>query len=152
MSIAIKIIYSIFFFIQDPLTSLLVTGNLWIKREDGMFLNISWSGSPPYFLCYHLKYGPHNVTANETCTDNEWEETTQPWKIIHRFSLMEDTITVLFHVRNQITNQTKTITLNTYEVQKQSQISVIVVPLLFMLVAIVAIIFGVAHYVHTRNR
>lgn len=136
----------------DPLTTPIVTGDLWIKREDGMTLNISWSGSPPYYFCYDFKYGPHNMTANETCADDAWEQTSQPWLTIHRFSLTEDSITILFQVRNEITNHTKFITVNTYEVQKQSQLSVIVVPVAFILFAIVAIIFGVAHYVQTRNR
>lgn len=138
--------------ISDPLSSPVVSGDFWIKREDGMFLNISWSGSPPYYYCYQYKHGPYNITANETCLDDEWTETKTPWITIHRYFLSENSFTILFHVRNQITNQTKIITINTYEVQKQSQLSVIVVPVAFILCAMVAIIFGVAKYVQTRNR
>lgn len=137
---------------SDPLSAPVVAGDLWIKREKGMFLNISWSGSPPYYYCYDYKYGPHNITINETCADDEWQLADNPWLTIHRFSLTENSFTILFQLRNQITNHTKIITINTYEVQKQSQLSVIVVPVAFILCAVVAIIFGVAHYVQTRNR
>lgn len=141
------------FFFTDPLTNPIVSGKLWIKREDGMFLNISWSGSPPYEYCYMLRLGPYNISANETCSDDmPWQTTDMPWFTIKRYFLLESSLTVFFQVRNQITNHTKIITVNTYEVQKQSQLSVIVVPVVFILCAIVAIIFGVAHYVQTRNR
>lgn len=129
-----------------------MTGNVWIKREDGMKLNISWSGSPPYYYCYKYKYGPYNETNNDTCADDEWQQVPTPWVTIQRYSFATNALTILFQVRNQITNHTKIITINTYEVHKQSQLSVIVVPVAFMLCAVVAIIFGVAHYVQTRNR
>lgn len=115
-----------------------------------MFLNISWSGSTPYNYCYEYKHGPYNISANETC--NEWTETNTPWMTIRKYFLNENSFTILFMVRNQVTNHTKIITINTYKVQKQSQLSVIVVPVVFILCAIVAIIFGVAQYVQTRNR
>lgn len=134
----------------DPLTNPVVAGNLWIKREEGMYLNISWSGSPPYYYCYDYKYGPHNITANDTC--NDWQTISTSWLTIKRFLFLENSFTIVFQVRNEITNHTKIITINTYEVQKQSQLSVIVVPVAFILSAVVAIIFGVAHYVQTRNR
>lgn len=134
----------------DPLTAPVVVGKLWIKREEGVYLNISWSGSPPYSYCYDYKVGPHNITTNDTCDD--WATVTTPWLTIKRYWFVESSFTILFHVRNQITNHTKIITINTYEVKKQSQLSVIVVPVAFILSAVVAIIFGVAHYVQTRNR
>ena len=137
---------------SDPLTSPTVAGNLWIKREDGMFLNISWSGSPPYRYCYTYRTGPYNISSNETCGDDAWFITDQPWFTIRRYFYLESTLTIFVQVQNQITNHTKIITVNTYEVQKQSQLSVIVVPVVFILCAIVAIIFGVAQYVQTRNR
>ena len=139
-------------FSADPLTAPVVNGNLWIKREEGMYLNISWSGSPPYYYCYQYKHGPHNITDNDTCSDDQWQQIGTTWLTIQKFSFLENTFTILFQVRNQITNHTKIITINTYEVQKQSQLSVIVVPIAFILCAIVAIVFGVAHYVQTRNR
>lgn len=139
------------FFFSDPLTNLKVSGDLWVKKEEGMFLNISWSGSPPYDFCYSMRHGPYNISANETC-DGEWQHSDTPWETIRRYFIMEPSLTIIFEIRNQITNFTKIITVNTFEVQKQSQISVIVIPVIFMLCAVVAIIFGVAHYVQTRNR
>lgn len=136
----------------DPLTAPVVAGDLWIKREEGMYLNISWSGSPPYYYCYQYKRGPHNITNNDTCADDQWQQVETSFLTIQRFAFNENSFTIVFQVRNQITNHTKIITINTYEVQRQSQLSVIVVPVAFILIAIVAIIFGVAHYVQTRNR
>lgn len=117
-----------------------------------MYLNISWSGSPPYYYCYNYKHGTQNVTSNDTCADDEWQQVDAPWLTIQRFAFAENSFTIVFQVRNQITNHTKIIPINTFEVKKQSQLSVIVVPVAFILIAMVAIIFGVAHYVQTRNR
>lgn len=55
-------------------------------------------------------------------------------------------------MRNQVTVLTKVVTINIYDVKKQSQLSVIVVPVVFTLFALISIIFGVAKYVQTKNR
>lgn len=81
-----------------------------------------------------------------------WFTTTEPEITISRLLLEEKAHTVLIIVRNDVTLVRKTLGINTYEEQRQSQLSVIVVPLIFMLAAIVVIIFGVARYVQTRDR
>lgn len=122
-----------------------------------MSLNISWSGSPPFEYCYGFRHGPYNISANETCGDSDddasWITTNRSWFMIRRFFFTDETsLTVLLQVRNQVSNHTKIITINTIVNHKQSQLSVIVVPVIFILFSIVAIIFGVAHYVQSRNR
>lgn len=135
---------------SDPITSLSVTGELWIRQEDGLQLTVTWNGSRPFQYCYDIKTGAYNTTGNELC--DMWFTTTEPEITISRLLLEEKAHTVLIIVRNDVTLVRKTLGINTYEEQRQSQLSVIVVPLIFMLAAIVVIIFGVARYVQTRDR
>lgn len=55
-------------------------------------------------------------------------------------------------MRNQVTLLNKEITVNIYNVKKQSQLSVIVVPVAFTLVAVILVIFGVAYYVQNKHQ
>lgn len=90
------------------------------------------------------------MTGNETC--DMWFITEDPEITVSRLLLDEKTHTVLIIVRNDVTLLRKVLGINTYEVKKQSQLSVVVVPLIFISAAIVVIIFGVARYVQTRDR
>lgn len=127
-----------------------MSGSLWIKKEDGLHLTVTWSGSHPYEYCYDIINGPYNSTGNETC--DKWHNSTTPKLSISKLLFEEHPHTVLIIVRNQVTIIRKALGINTYEVKKQSQLSVIVVPVVFILSAIVVVIFGVARYVQTRNR
>lgn len=134
----------------DPIKSLAVSGSLWIRQEDGLHLSVTWNGSRPYEYCFDIKNGAYNTTGDEMC--DMWLRTDNPEIVISRLLLDEKIHTVLIIVRNDVTLLRKVLGINTYEVKKQSQLSVIVVPLVFILTAMVAIIFGVARYVRTRDR
>lgn len=123
---------------------------MWIKREAGIHLNITCNGSPPYEYCLEEIDGPRNTTSNETC--KEWIP-AESCEFLYNKYIYEDTSqTILIIVRNQVTTLRKIVTVNCYEVKKQSQLSVIVIPMVFILCSAVVIIFGVAKYVQTRNR
>lgn len=55
-------------------------------------------------------------------------------------------------MKNDVTRINRIITVNIYDVKKQSQLSVIVVPVAFILVAVTLVIFGVARYMQSKNR
>lgn len=123
---------------------------MWISQEDGLHLTVTWNGSRPYEYCFDIKNGAYNTTGNEMC--DLWLRTDNPEITISRLLLEEKIHTVLIIVRNEVTIIRKGVGITIYAVQKQSQLSVIVVPLVFILTAMVAIIFGVARYVRTRDR
>lgn len=123
---------------------------MWISQEDGLHLTVTWNGSRPYEYCFDIKNGAYNTTGNEMC--DLWLRTDNPEITISRLLLEEKIHTVLIIVRNEVTIVRKGVGITIYAVQKQSQLSVIVVPLVFILTAMVAIIFGVARYVRTRDR
>lgn len=139
-----------FYFFLDPLTNLAVGGALWIKREEGIHLNVTCSGSPPFSYCIEEIDGPKNTTGNETC--KYWRTANTCEFPFTKFLFDDSSHTILIIVQNEVTTLRKIVTVNCYEVKKQSQLSVIVIPMIFIIFSVVAIIFGVAKYVQTRNR
>lgn len=134
----------------DPLTNVTVSGATWLKHGDVMELNVKCIGSPPIEYCTKIILGAYNTTGNETC-DAWFTPETCDFSFTHYFGEVQPN-TVLIFMRNQVTVLTKVVTINIYDVKKQSQLSIIVVPFIFMLFAITSVIFGVAKYVQRKNR
>lgn len=127
-----------------------MTGSSWLKHGDVLHLDVKCAGSPPFEYCTQVITGAYNITGNETC-DLWLSPQTCQFHITHYFGDVQP-YTILIFMRNQVTVLTKVVTINIYDVKKQSQLSVIVVPVVFILFAIISIIFGVAKYVQTKNR
>lgn len=135
----------------DPLTNVTVSGSSWLKHGDVLHLEVKCAGSPPFEYCSKVITGAYNTTGNETCDGSWYSPETCEFRIIHYFGDVEP-YTILIFIKNQVTVLTKVVTINIYNVKKQSQLSVIVVPVVFILFAIISVIFGVAKYVQTKNR
>lgn len=132
----------------DPVSNVMVTGNLWLQHGDVLNLDVKYTGSPPFEYCIKTEADTYNMTGNETC--NSWlpiEQTSFP--ITHYFS---KTYTIIIIVRNHVIQVNKEVKVNIYEATQQSQLSVIVVPVVFTLVAVILVVFGVAYYMQNRNR
>lgn len=137
-------------FETDPIANFTVTGSTWITHDQLLELNVKFTGSPPFHYCAQVIKSMYNVTGNETCSD--WMATDQHEYSLRHYSLGLEPYTILLITKNQVTINRKAIAINMYDVKKQSQLSVIVVPVIFILIAITSVIFGVAKYVETRNR
>lgn len=130
--------------------NLTVTGSNWLQPGDVLHLEVKCGGSPPYHYCVKFITGVYNVTGNETC--EEWLILDQCGFHITHYFLEEKVNTILVLMKNDVTRINKIITVNIYDVKKQSQLSVIVVPVAFILVAVILVIFGVARYMQSKNR
>lgn len=88
------------------------------------------------------------MTGNETC--NKWLPLdTCQFPIVHYTSY---TYKIIVIVKNDVAQVNKEVTVNMYKVQKQSQLSVIVVPVSFCLAAVILVVYGVAYYLQNRSR
>lgn len=88
------------------------------------------------------------MTGNETCI--KWmPNDANSFPITHFFP---KSYTIIIIIRNDVIQINKEVKVNIYEAQKQSQLSVIVVPVVFCLVAVILVVFGVAYYMQNRNR
>lgn len=118
---------------------------------DGEILNISLhcNGSSPYSYCVLFESELYNITGNETCS----EETiimNCSFGIHHLFEKPSDTVVVI--ISNAVSRVVKSIAVNIYKVKKHAQLSVIIVPVSFSLIATILIIFGVAYYVQSKHK
>ncbi|XP_057663799.1 uncharacterized protein LOC130898479 isoform X1 [Diorhabda carinulata] len=134
---------------KDPLSKVNVTGNNWLQPGDMLSLRIRCDGSKNFSYCVKYRRGEYNITGNETCDIYEMLDNCD--FTISRY-LSSPKTTVLIIIENDINKVVTPVTVNIYKVKKQGQLSVIVVPVAFSLVAVVLIVFGVAYYFQNRSR
>lgn len=134
--------------ISGPLTDITISGNLWLQYGEVLNLEVKYDGSPPFDYCLKMEDDTYNITGNETC--DKWLPTDVPsFPITHLFL---KTHTIIIILRNTVAKLNKEVKVNIYEATKQSQLSVIVVPVVFCLVAMILVVFGVAYYMQNRRR
>lgn len=111
-------------------------------------------GSPPFSYC--IAFVAENYTlrvpANESVCDG-WQplDDTCDFPIDH-YDHAHKSYKMLVLVRNRVTLLTREVMVNVYKASKQSQLSVIVVPVAFCLVAVCLVVFGVAFYMQRGTR
>lgn len=135
--------------VKAPITKVNVTGNNWIQHGDLLSLKVQCQGSRNIEYCVEYKTGAYNVTGNETCYRyTSLDACNFP---INRY-LSGSKYTVLVIIRNEVSKVVQPVAVTFYEVTTQPQLSVIVVPVAFSLVAVVLIVFGIAYYIQNRSR
>ncbi|RVE51286.1 hypothetical protein evm_004090 [Chilo suppressalis] len=135
--------------VADPVATINITGLNWLQHGDLLRLNVKYSGTPPFQYCVQYKVGQYNVTGNETCNTMSTTNSTE-FPLIHYFS-GSDQHTVVVIVENLLTKNVSRATINIYKVTVHAQLSVIVVPVVFCLLAVILVVFGIAFYQH-RSR
>ncbi|XP_052865015.1 uncharacterized protein LOC128271493 [Anopheles cruzii] len=139
--------------VQNPIARFNVSGQQWVKQGQPVDLVFQCSGSPPFEFCVNFMPSAHNMTGNETC-DHGWEPAIDGicrYKF-HRFFFDKKLGSIVFFVRNRISNYITQVGIQFYENQPKSQLSVIIVPIGFCLLAVTLVVFGVAYYIQNRDR
>ncbi|KAL3284247.1 hypothetical protein HHI36_018410 [Cryptolaemus montrouzieri] len=135
---------------KAPISSVDVKGNNWLQHGDILTLNVLCDGSPSLGYCVQFKKGSYNATGNETCDIYLSLDTCS--FLIQRYLGESTEHTVIIIIKNDVTKVVKSVGITVYKVKKQAQLSIIVVPVAFSLVAVVLIVFGVAYYIQNRRR
>jgi hypothetical protein len=126
------------------IVNLTVDGPTWFPHGKLLDLNVSCAGSGPYSYCWQLKPAPYNHTGNETCqmplvtNDCEFPVT--------RYFQQPGTYSLLVIISNDVSRVVNQSSIHVYVVHRKQQLSIIVVPVLSSIVAVVLIVFGVAYY------
>lgn len=142
-----------------------MSGNNWLQPGELLSLKVSCTGSKDIGYCVQYKKGEYNITGNETCFFYIPLDACD-FSITRYFSYSKNTIVII--IKNDVSKYVTPVTVNIYKgkfisklmnilviffvVNKQAQLSVIVVPVAFSLVAVVLIVFGVAYYIQNRSR
>lgn len=133
---------------RDPISNISIRGNNWLKHGDIMNINISCSGSTPFYYCWEFG-GFINKTNNASC-DLPIKTLNGEIQLQHYFSSPgEYFLPVVLY--NQVSHQVIPLKVNIYEADHKDQLGLVVVPIASACVAIVIIAFGIGLYVYTRR-
>lgn len=138
------------FLFTAPVSNVKVSGNNWLEHGDMLSLSVSCEGSSTFTYCVHFKNGVYNITGNETCNNPYFSEKCE--FLVNRYYNDDKAHTVVLIISNDVNKVITRVAIQVYTVKKQAQLSVIVVPVVSSLVAIVLVIFGIAYYIQNRNR
>ncbi|KAF6200304.1 hypothetical protein GE061_006607 [Apolygus lucorum] len=128
-----------------------IAGATWLKMGEVLHLNLSCSGSGPFYHCVRFQVGEYNVTGNETCS--QARPTTNCQISVTRYlGPKNPKYTVLFIISNAVSKIVTPVGVTQYSEKHHPQLSVIIVPISCSVLAIVLIIFGVAYWIQSRNR
>lgn len=137
--------------VEAALTNIKANGNLWLQHGDMLGLEIKCNGSAPFHFCYDYVVGAYNVSGEETCAQSIVNPTDCSFRIDHYFREAQE-YTLVVVLSNNVGKVITPIGVNIYQVTKHAQLSVIVVPIAFLSLAVILIVFGLAYYVQSRNR
>lgn len=134
----------------DPIENLTITGANWLQYGEVLHMRAQCQGTPPYEYCVEFVQHDQPLLGNETCP--QWVATDTCEFPIDHYDLSHQSYKLLVLVRNRVTSVTREVMVNVYKASKQSQLSVIVVPVACCLVAVCLVVFGVAYYMQNRTR
>lgn len=138
------------FLFPAPISNLSITGNTWGKKGEHVQLHFKCGGSPPFTYCMHLCRGTCNATGHEECIF--------PLSIdicdfeVGRYVYDDKPVTMIVILKNDVSKVVKPTVINIFvDPGNQGQLSVILVPVAFILLALTAVIYGIAYYVQNRR-
>jgi hypothetical protein len=158
--------------VENPVANVTIGNNKWLEHGELCNLDIKFTGTGPFDLCFnvHTNDNSSEVAIDKTC-DN-WEKIEfKEYHFRHFFSKSANSYTLVVFIKNEVTLIVTPIGVNFIEgnlsffhlksflislycvsAQSRSQLSVVIVPVVFSLMAVVLIVFGVAYYVQNRNQ
>lgn len=137
--------------VQNPIAKYNVSGSQWVHQGNMAILTFQCSGTPPFHICYKVVIGGHNITKNDTCPGN-WMQSDRCNFQFTRYFYSAEQRSVLVFLKNHVSEHVGQVGLQFYENIPKSQLSVIIVPIGFCLLAVILVVFGVAYYIQNRER
>lgn len=136
--------------IAAPITNVTTEGSNWVNKGDQLKMRFKCSGSPPFRYCIDYRAGIYNVTGRETCMFYLTTDTCDIPALRYLFADTQYTIVVI--ISNAISKVVKpTVVKIIVDPGNQGQLSVILVPVAFILLSITGVIYGVAYYLQNRR-
>lgn len=159
--------------VENPVDNVTVANNVWLRHGDMCQLIIKFSGTAPFKYCTKISRNDNDTASiqDDGC-DDEWKAIdVKEINYKHFFPFLSNSYTLKVLVKNEVSFVPTTIGIQFYEGESlftyncnaikilllflalpPSQLSVVIVPVVFSLMAVVVIVFGVAYYVQNRNR
>lgn len=125
-------------------------GNKWGKKGERVDLNIKCNGSPPFTYCMRICHGMCNATGHESCIyENKIDKCDFP---VSRYVYDASPVTMLIIIKNEVSEVVTPVVIQIIvDPGNQGQLSMILVPVAFVLLALTGVIYGIAYYVQNRR-
>lgn len=145
------------FTVQNPIRNVTVDKNPWLKHDEICKLMIRFQGTGPFKYCTIAKPINNITEINSVKGDvdlcDDWKESdTKNFEYRHWYSKSSNSYSLNVFIKNEVSLAKQVFGIKYYEIQPHSQLSVIIVPVIFTLVSIFLIVFGVAYYLQNRNQ
>lgn len=137
--------------VRAPIQNITIKGTNWLQEFETLDLQVVCRGSGNFNACNLKKPADYNSTGEETCPPNQISVSPNCQFNVSQF-YSSSNYTVLFIISNDVSKIVYPIKVILYKVQKHAQLSVIVVPVVCSLIAVIMVVFGVAYYVQRRKR
>lgn len=122
-----------------------------MNKGDQLKMRYKCNGSPPFEYCIDYHVGIYNVTGREKCTFNLTTDTCDIPALQYLFADKQYTIVLI--IANALSKVIKpTVVKIIVDPGNQGQLSVILVPVAFILLSITGVIYGVAYHLQHRRR
>lgn len=145
------------FIVQNPVRNVTVDKNPWLKHDEVCKLEIRFQGTGPFQYCTIAK-SINNITdlgnvQGDVDLCEDWKELDMKnFEYRHFYSKGSNSYSLNVFIKNEVSLAKQVFGIKFYEIQPHSQLSVIIVPVLFTLASIFLIVFGVAYYLQNRNQ
>lgn len=137
---------------RTPITYLNETGETWLTHGRMVELLMLCDGSGPWNTCWDIKPNPYNVTGNESCASDSVAMTDNCSFPVLWYFRDVGIFDILAIADNGISKKIMLIHINVYDVQHQTPLSIVVIPISCSLLAILAIgTGGMMVYAVKRN-
>jgi hypothetical protein len=105
--------------VQNPVSDVVVSNNVWLKHGDMCQLYIKFNGSPPFHVCekYSDSENTTEIDAKKvTCEDKDWKQIDEKEiAYYHLFSKDHNVYTVTVFIKNEVSLKETPIGVQFYE-------------------------------------
>lgn len=162
--------------VENPVGNVSVTNNVWLRHGDLCQLLINFEGTAPFQYCTKIHNDGNSSTNIDACSGSDWKEIDGKLINYRRFlPTGSNSYSLVVYIKNEVSTTQQKIGIHFYEgelryldalipwcllihlfisilAQPRSQLSVVIVPVVFTLMAVVLVVFGIAYYVQNRNQ
>ena len=138
-------------FSEMPIGGTNVTGDVILKHDQLVDLNVKCNGTGPWSYCWSIQTKGYVTTGNETCEDPQFLKAECNFSIIWFFK-KSDTYNLLVLIENGVSSHVEVIPVTVYNVASSLPLFIIVLPVVSSIAAIVIVMSGIALNAHYKTR
>jgi len=129
---------------KAPVHNLTISGQKTLKHGQLVDLSIDCEGTGAWLFCWKQVPKGYNITGNETCDASTYRKTCD-FHIMWYFK-NSDTYNLLLILSNDVSSHLEVVAVTIYEVASSLPLSIVIIPMVAAIFAIILLISGIAVY------